>query len=766
MAEAPSLARPVAPSPGPEKKEPPADGSLRRAAAWLPATAVVLSAGGTAVVYGVSVADLALFSVYVLFGIVLPGLLLVRAFSRRAHPLPEELALGLTLGYALEVLTYVPARALGLPLLFLAWPISTYAVFLAVPRLRRYWKRDARAGRTPLWWSWCLALIMICLVVWTAVSLYSTNSLTWPVLGVSSVDMPFHLSLVGELKHHMPPMVPTVAGEPLVYHWFVYAHLAATSWVTGIEPLVLLFRLAMLPMYAALVITLAALGRRVTGSRGGALCAVAGTVFLLAPDLYLHTISGLFTWNPVQSWSSPTQVFGAVLFTPVVLLLIDVLELRRPTWGRWVLLGVMLVAVTGAKATYLPLLAAGLVAVAAVETLRRRRAPWRVLGALGLSAVCLIFAQFVLFGGARQGMVFDPLSLVRVTWRNLTGLGRVAEVPSATMAGVTLLCLLCGAIAWCGVLGLLRRPLLLLRPVVVLALAMSVSGCAVALLFAHPHLSQAYFLQGPYPYLAMVAAHGLTLVVRSARAPLAAVVLVAGLAMAAVYIIKIAFNVQIPLGSGDDIILYLPYLALLGVVLLTALVLRVLRQDKRRVCALILCMVTAAGSPAAWFVRALPGTRVPPSKIPSAWAVPVGLFAAGRWLRAHSRPGDLVATNVHCRIAIVSKCETREFWVAALSERRVLVEGWTYTATNMDRWRPGQVAEDLPFWDLDRIRANDSAFQQPSAETIGRLRNDFGVRWLLADERRLPAGVSLDGFAECRYRAGDYAVYRLPSRQR
>ena len=34
----------------------------------------------------------------------------------------------------------------------------------------------------------------------------------------------------------MPPQVPWVAGEPLQYHWYGYLHLAATSWVTGIEP--------------------------------------------------------------------------------------------------------------------------------------------------------------------------------------------------------------------------------------------------------------------------------------------------------------------------------------------------------------------------------------------------------------------------------------------------------------------------------------------------------------------------------------------------
>ncbi|MGJ6964056.1 hypothetical protein ACSDR0_19285 [Streptosporangium sp. G11] len=36
--------------------------------------------------------------------------------------------------------------------------------------------------------------------------------------------------------------------------------------------------------------------------------------------------------------------------------------------------------------------------------------------ALGIATACLFFAQFVLFGGARQATTVDPLSLMRRTW--------------------------------------------------------------------------------------------------------------------------------------------------------------------------------------------------------------------------------------------------------------------------------------------------------------------------------------------------------------
>ncbi|MGS2648955.1 hypothetical protein, partial [Streptosporangium sp. LJ11] len=188
---------------------------------------------------------------------------------------------------AVEVFAYIGARAVGVPLLVLVWPIGTCLLFLAVPRLRRHWRASPRRERAPLWWSWSVASIFTYLLLWSAVSFFGTHALVWPALGSSSVDMPFHLALVGELRHHMPPTVPMVAGEPLFYHWFVYAHLAAVSWVTGVEPLVLLLRLGALPMLAAFVVLVGMTGRRVTGSWAGALLAVGGTVFVAAPSLYL-----------------------------------------------------------------------------------------------------------------------------------------------------------------------------------------------------------------------------------------------------------------------------------------------------------------------------------------------------------------------------------------------------------------------------------------------------------------------------------------------
>ncbi|WP_440064055.1 collagen-like triple helix repeat-containing protein [Streptosporangium sp. OZ121] len=758
--------------------------------------------------YGVSAADMAFFGGYVALGLALPGLLLVRALyrgTRRLAPV-EEVALGLALGYAVEVLVYVAARAAGSPSLVAAWPLATYVAFATAPRLRRHWKGATRPC-APAWYSWSLALLVAYVAAWSSFTFFRTTPLTWPGIGTSLFDMPYHLALVGELRHHVPPTVPMVSGEPLLYHWFVYAHLAAASWTTGVEPLVLLFRLGMLPMLVAFVVLVGAIGHRVTGSRAGALLAIGGTIFVAVPSLYANA-NGLFTWTGVQhsAWESPTQTFGALLFAPVVLLLLDLLERRRRARGAggWPLVGVFLVAVMGAKATYLPMLVAGLAAVAAVEVWVRRRSPRPALAALGMAAACLGYAQFVLFGGARQATIVDPLSLMRRTWGELTGLGENAAPPPASLAGITLLYLLCWAVTWCGVAGLLRRPRLLARPGVVLMLGVGAAGVGAVVLLGGPAMNQGYFLQGAYPYLAVAAAYGFLVVARGERASILATACAAGAGVAVAHLVRTLSGVEVPLPPGEpETALYRPYLVLSALAVAVAVVLVATRR-RFRGWTLVIALVTAVGPLSAWHARALlimhgggEGGVYRVSR-PAAPQVPPGALDAGRWLRAHSDPGDLVATNAHCAWGR-EPCDSRHFWLSALSERRVLVEGWAYTASNLDRWRPGEPMTGLPFWDGERIRLNDEVFRAPTAASVRLLGERYGVRWLLAEESGpgpapalgpepgatgeagksgKPGEIGKSGeagkagepgkageigdFADLRFRAGAYAVYRIP----
>ncbi|RVX44559.1 hypothetical protein EDD27_7301 [Nonomuraea polychroma] len=731
---------------------------------------MVLVVVGTVAVlwsYGVSVSDLVLFGVYLALGLALPGVLLIRVLYPGIRTVAEEIALGLALGYAVEVLVYIAVRAAGAPLLVAVWPIAVYLVFLVVPRLRRHWRSPVRA-RTPIWWSWCLALLFALLVVWSAVVFFRANTVTWPPTGIRDTDVPFHLALIGELKHHVPPTVPWIAGDPLYYHWFVYAHQAASSWITGIEPVVLLCRLSMLPMLAAFLIVIAMTGHRVTGSRPAALVIAAGAIFVGAPSLFLGRSPYPFAWGGVlqSAWNSPSQTFGGLLFALVVVLLLDVFRRRRGA-GLWVLLGIFLVVVMGAKAVYLPMLGVGLAAVAVVEVVRRRP-PWSILIALAMTAACLVFAQLVLFGGVRNGMTFYPLWAMRRSWADMTGRVYTASPPLDSLLGVTLLYTLCWAIALCGILGLLSRPRSLTRSDTVLMLGIGAAGLVPVFLLGHHGHSQFFFLFGCYPYLVVAAVHGILIVLRRARVSPTATVVAVGAGMLAASVIPVLCGIRVPLPAGaPEALVYLPYVTLLVIGVLTAVALTT-TMGTLRTWALMTVALSAIGLPARWhaFVGAFTqkgvyGVIPPNAPVPNE-VIPPGTVKAARWLRAHADPDDVVATNTHCRWGFENPCNAQQYWLSALSERHVLVEGWAPCAPVRRAVvsNPYQLIMYLPYWDKERLSANDSVFYASSASTIRRLREQYGVRWLVADERLSP-DPTLKKFANLLFHSDGYSIYRI-----
>jgi hypothetical protein len=137
--------------------------------------------------------------------------------------------------------------------------------------------------------------------------------------------------------------------------------------------------------------------------------------------------------------------------------------------------------------------------------------------------------------------------------------------------------------------------------------------------------------------------------------------------------------------------------------------------------------------------------------------------AAAVWLRDHTAPGDLIATNAHCAMKNASGCDDRHFWIAALTERHVLVEGWGYTNTINDQVAStGSNASGLPFWDQQKLEDNDRAFISPTRDNLRLLKVKYGVRWLYADPGQTAVSRNLDALATLRFKAPDALVYELP----
>jgi hypothetical protein len=147
-----------------------------------------------------------------------------------------------------------------------------------------------------------------------------------------------------------------------------------------------------------------------------------------------------------------------------------------------------------------------------------------------------------------------------------------------------------------------------------------------------------------------------------------------------------------------------------------------------------------------------------------AFGVTPGSLRGARWLRAHSAPDDIVATNIHCRTLRDGDCDNTQFWVAAFAERRVLVEGWGFTARNNAAFRAGTGHSPLylPFWDRERLAANDAVFRHPTRENLAYLRDRWNVRWLFVHTRGGGrADPRLDDLADLRWRSAQARVYEL-----
>lgn len=720
------------------------DGPVRRrlpSPGWLP---FLVALGGTVAVlssYDVAAADLTKFAAYTLLAGTLPGTLIWRAVRGGAGFLPLDAAFGTVVGFVIELPVYLIARSRGVPLAVLAWPIVTLVVFAAVPPLWRFWRGSGR--RLPVGVSWTVAAGMLYLMVRSMSLGFRSSAVIDPYRAGMGVDFPFQFALVGLLKHTLPLDTPWVAGTPLDYHWYVYAHGAAAGWLTGIEPEVLVLRLLPIPMVAAFLLVLVAIVHRMSGRWWAGSLAVVLTLVGTAISPYAWGDRPLDNGAIAdQLWQSPTQTFAALLCAAAVYVLADLLTGERRV-SLWCAYAVLAGAVAGAKATFVPMLLCGLLFAALIRFARTRRVGAEV-AALAITLFWFGFAQLVLYRSGSQGMVVAPLQTVK--WAPL---GRdVFGVPSPTddwpallaLAGVGTLAL---AYGWAGLAGLVRRDFRR-QPLVHVMLGIGLSGVGGLWVFAHPGLSQAYFARSATPYLAMVSAIGLAaLIPDRPRSRWFVPLAVAGalLGAAALITVQLTAGRDTPLWWG-----WTPWHAVWPYLLLTALVAGIAallaligwpaRLGVRGTLAVAVVTALAAAITTGLFAcRGLwPSLTAGHQQryAESAPIMPLGAAEAGRWLRAHSDPRDVVATNSHCRFAAAG-CDSRDFWLSAYAERRVVVEGWSYTEPAFESgglW--DRTLGYSPFWDPALLAANDAVFYQPTAANVAAFTRQHGVRWLVA----------------------------------
>jgi hypothetical protein len=685
--------------------------------------------------------------------------------------LAEDLALGLAVGYCVELMVYVVARAAGVPGAVLTWPIATYVMFALVPGLRIYWRGSGR--RVPIAWSWSLVAMLGFLLLLSVQTFLPHHQLA----GADSpyVDMPFHLALIGELKHHLPPAIPYVADTELGYHWFYYAEAAATSWAAGIEPATLLYRLSILPMVVVFVLLTAVSARHLTGRWWSGPIAVALALFgaTANPYSWISAPGPVFDTRFLATlWLSPTSTLALALLAAVLLVVADLLGRREtPTRSQWLLVGILILGVAGAKAPILPLVGAGLLSVVVIVALIQRRIAWRAL--IGLSVTACVFGLSVLVvyrlstGGLDLG--FDSLRsmplVIAVGGRFVvTGLASYS-VPLVVLAVAAAL----WSFLWAGAFGVIpwRKPGRV-RPQFLFLGGICLAALGATALFEYPSFNQIYFLRTAAGAFGLVSTAGLVALARRTERSrmlalaVAVAILLGAIAVLALHYLGPATGPHLGPGRGPEVIagMLLPVGAL---VLATGIfgwaAHKILRAvPSLRHAAGLLTAIFVMGFSAPAIIESATSAQSPRGEVISTDAID-----AARWLRDHSDPDQLVATNIHCVMDYPDRttCDARHFWVSGYSERRILVEGWAYTREALEYALTHRVDyRTIPFWDPMLLEQNDRAFSNPSVQSLASLRDEFGVRWLFADLAENP-GASIGEFADLRFGAGQYAVYEL-----
>jgi hypothetical protein len=757
----------------------PATGTARKVltSGWVPFALVVL--GFAVLVHraaGVGYGDVVLFGGYLAGWIVLPGTVvwrLVDPRKERRH-LGEDLAIGALAGYVLEFPVYIACLALGHPHGYVLWPVVP-VVFLLTPAARRL--RHLGSGRLPLAWSWSVAAAGVYLVVWFGHYWWGPSPTSTESLSRPYIDEPFHLSLASSLRHFFPTRISYVDDTPLDYHWLSHLHIAASSWVTGVEPIVLLRALAIPALAIIVVVAGAFIAVRLTGARWAGMALLA--TLAVAPASFSAWNDG--SGEPFLSSRlllSPSAGFVNAALLLGIFLTVELLRRTDRTWAAIGLAFLSYVAMSGAKSTSLPTLLAGLAAATLVSSVLARKIDFRAAMLTVAAGAAFLISRPIFFGSGSHGLALDPLGFSTTQLRRFPGLGDSSGDMAFDTRAVVALSMLGFLSLGAGVLALLSRGGWR-RPDHVFLMVTCAAGIGAGLAFHQSSFSEYYFIYVvalPFMLAATLGLHqSLGSMPGRAALKLGVVALVVGALgrLAFLHLTDRTLPQSITGSPMKQAIQLFAVPELTAVAVTLTLAAAVYLVQRRRAPGgfgvfTMIAVVVFAGFGTGAFVRdTVPDILKDP--VPTAPVahrrplVPAGGIAVARWLRAHSGVDDLVATNAHCQFPDQQPCVPRNFWMAGYSERQFLVEGWSY----ISRWSIGEHPpsdENVtvgPFWDPQRLADNDAAFLQPSPATLDLLKTKYGVKWLLVD-RRFPVDLSaLREYAKPRFHDGRCLVLEL-----
>ncbi|MEU4608645.1 hypothetical protein AB0F43_37125 [Kribbella sp. NPDC023972] len=708
-----------------------------------------------------TVTEVGRFVLFTGLGIALPGFVLWRLIGSYGRNLVEDFAAGFAVGTAAQIVVYLASASIGLQAWSWVWvPVVLLISFADSDVRARVWRRVDQPIRPVQAWLLAASTSIVVLVVYRRGPGQFLPAYTDPLH--SYPDLAFQQALAASAKYDVPISTLWLGGEPMKYHSFYHQATAATAWATRIDLTDLIHSLTWLPLFLAGCGLVYALTTRFTPSaESGAtwagplavlIAGLGGAVQPLA-DTGLGGIS-----TAVAAYLSPTQNLGVLIALALCVVVVDLLRSDRPR-SRWVLLVVLALVAAGAKSTILPLLGFGFGIAFVHLAMTRQSTRTAFIGGV-LSFVIFLAALVAIFGGSTWGTEVKPFQ----TFVQLAPYSMLGSEPHAQLlsAATTLLSWALGA---SGLLFLGRR-----RssgrtgrdPATVFLIGFAVAGLLGTLMTTQSGISQLYFIRTAFPVIAVLACVGLANLV-GRLGDRRAVVLVGAAGLCGLVALAVARAESAELRGIKG-----PWLwsaAALGVVaMVIALAWKVLRRPGSIVVAFLAAAVAASMIGATLVPLQAVGSDKASDLVfahPGRGGATAAEAGAARWLRRNSQPGELVATNAHCIIQQGGRCDSRHFWIAALSERPVLIEGWSYSnQANRIALTTDANPSLIPYWNREELAANDAAFTAPTPAAIERLRK-AGVRWLYADHRAGKVSPVLRNYVRLRHATMDATIYEI-----
>lgn len=170
-------------------------------------------------IYGADLGGLCLFAAFILFYVMMPGLLLITPLRNTLSHYSTYLAVGLFTGWALNICLYFITDLIGTDILLMAAGPALSVIFIIKElRSREYLRRAEYAIRhIPL--SFCICIILTLLyALLTTQYQYLSPALSDYVC--VNPDKAYHMGLIDSLSHDYPLASLWIQGRTINYHIF------------------------------------------------------------------------------------------------------------------------------------------------------------------------------------------------------------------------------------------------------------------------------------------------------------------------------------------------------------------------------------------------------------------------------------------------------------------------------------------------------------------------------------------------------------------